>query len=456
MKPNQHSSESEAPKTTRREFLTRAGGAVVGGALAGVSLPHVHAGEDGTIRLALIGSGGRGSGAVGNAIEASGGPVKLVAMADLFPEKLDRSLRALSKHYPESVDVPPERQFLGFDAYKRAMDCLRPGDVALLTTHAAYRATHLEQAVSKGLNVFMEKSFAPDPGGIRRILKLGEAAGKKNLKIATGLMCRHSAARQAFIERLRDGALGEITLQRAYRMDSGSRMKPRPADTNELLWQISHPYFFFWVSTGRFIDYMIHQVDECCWIKDAWPVSAHGLGGREPGAIDCSQNHHAYAIEYTFADGSKAFVNNRSIPKCHSDFATFVHGTKAAGQFSGNVHAPAGFIYKDQRTTRDNVAWRPEKETQSPYVAEWSALLHAIRSDLPHNEAKRSAYSNLAAIMGRAAVHSGQIITWDDAMASDFRFCDHVDDLVEDSPAPVQADEQGRYPVPVPGKWTEV
>jgi hypothetical protein len=201
---------------------------------------------------------------------------------------------------------------------------------------------------------------------------------------------------------------------------------------------------------------MIHQVDECCWIKDAWPVSAQGLGGRERNSTDCGQNLHTYAIEYTFSDGAKALVNGRAVPKCHSDFSTFVHGTKCAAQFSGNGHAPTVHIYKDQRTTKDNIAWRPEKEKVSPYQVEWDVLLDAIRNDRPHNEVERAAYANLASIMGRAAIHSGQIITWEQVMASDFKFCPNVDSLTKESPAPVQADAQGRYPVPVPGAWTEV
>lgn len=442
--------------TTRRDFLSWGGKVVAASALAGVALPHVHAAEDNTVQLALVGCGGRGSGAVADAFAASAGPVKLVAMADLFENKLAGSCRVLKERYGERVDVPAGRRFLGFDAYQKAIHCLRPGDVAILATHAAFRATHLEYAVEKGVNVFMEKSFAPDPAGIKRILRLGEAAEKKNLKIGTGLMCRHSAARQALIQKIRDGDLGEIELIRAYRMDSGDRMGPWKRDENELLWQIRHPYFFFWVSTGRFIDYLIHQIDECCWIKDGWPVAAHGLGGRSPDSTDCSQNFDTYSIEYTYADGAKALVSGRFIPKCHDDFATFVHGAKGAAQFSGNVHAPTVQIYKSQRIANDNILWRPPKETVSPYQAEWSALLEAIRQDRPYNEVRRSAYSNLAAIMGRAAVHSGKIVTWDEALASDFQFCPNVASLTSNSPAPVQANAQGRYPVPIPGAWSEI
>ncbi|MCX8108906.1 MAG: gfo/Idh/MocA family oxidoreductase, partial [Verrucomicrobiae bacterium] len=267
---------------TRREFLAQTGLTLAGSALAGIALPHVHAAEDNTIRLALIGCGGRGTGAAANALEAPGGPVKLVAMADLFRERLDNSLRNLKEKYGAKVDVPPERQFIGFDAYRKAIDCLRPGDVALLTTHAAFRPGHFEYAVEKGVNVFMEKTFAPDPGGVKRILRAGEIADQKGLKVGCGLMCRHSSARQALIQKIREGMMGEIQLIRAYRMDSGYRMGPLRYQGSELLAQIRIPYQFFWASSGIFIELMIHQIDECCWIKDSWPVAAHGLGGRAP------------------------------------------------------------------------------------------------------------------------------------------------------------------------------
>jgi predicted dehydrogenase len=462
--------------TTRRDFIKNTGRIATVSALASVAIPRVHAAEDNTIQLALIGCGGRGSGAVANALAAGGlvvddrfraegeenapssGPVKLVAMADLLQTRLDQAHRTLSKLFGDQIDAPPERRFLGFDAYRHAIDCLRPGDVAMLTTHAGFRATHLEYAVQKGVNVFMEKQFATDPGGVQQILRAGEAAEKKNLKIAAGVMCRHSSARQALIEKIRDDAMGPIQLIRAYRMGGSYTMGPFPHGENELSWQLQpgHPYQFLWASGGIFLELMIHQIDECFWIKDAWPVAALGIGGRFAGSTDCSQNLDSYSIEYTFADGTKALVGGRYIPGCESDFSTYLHGTKCAAQFSGNIHAPDVQIYNDQQISRKNVAWKPPKEKVNPWQAEWTVLLDAIRNDRPHNEARRAALSNLGAIMGRAAVHTGKIITWEEALASKFQFCPNVAELTADSPAPVQADAEGRYPAPVPGVWQEI
>ncbi len=456
MKHQSQSPRTEPEKSSRREFLSLSGKVAAGSALAGVAIPHVHAGEDNTIRLALIGCGGRGSGAAVNAFESPHGPVKLVAMADLFEQRLKSSHKILSQQHPDKVDVPPERRFVGFDAYRKAIDCLRPGDVALLTTYPAFRVVHLDYAVQKGVNVFMEKSFAVDPPAVRRMIKAGEAAEKKNLKIAAGLMCRHSKNRQDLIKRIRDGQLGQINLIRAYRMEACGPMGPRPPAENEVLWQIRNSIWFLWVSGGLFAEMDIHQIDEICWIKDAFPVSAHGIGGRAANSTDCSQILDSYSIEWTFADGAKAYDVVRYLRNCHNEFDTFIHGTKCAAQFSGAIHAGTVHTYKDQRCTPDNIDWKAPKEPITPWQAEWDVLLDAIRKDRPHNEAKRAALSNLTDIMGRAAVHSGKVITWDEAMASNFQFCKDIDNLNENSPPPVKADAHGRYPTPVPGQWSEI
>jgi len=444
------------PQSSRREFLRAGGKVAAASALAGAAVRPVHAAEDNTIRLALIGSGGRGSGAVANAMDAPGGPVKLVAMADLFERRLTSSYKHLKRKFGDRIDVPQERRFIGFDAYRKAIECLRPGDVAMLTGYAGWRPVQLEHAVEKGVNVFMEKSFACDPPGVRRVLKAAQAAQKKNLKIAAGLMCRHSRNRQALIKRIRDGHLGTIQLVRAYRMQGIGPMRKKPPKEKELPWQIRNFTRFFWVSGGLFSEMDIHQIDEICWLKDAWPVAAHGVGGRAANSTDCSQNLDSYAVEFTFPDGTRATMVVRYIPRCHSEFATYVHGTKCAAQFSGNIHAGTVRTYKDQRIADDRVAWQAPKERFSPWQAEWNVLLDAIRNDRPHNEARRAALANLAIIMARAAVHSGKIITWEQAMASKFEYRANIDRLDFDSPPPVRSDAQGRYPVPIPGAWSEI
>lgn len=444
--------------TTRREFLKDAGRLTAVSALAGVTLPHVHAAEDNTLRLALIGCGGRGSGAAANAFDSPNGPVKMVAMADIFQNRLLNAHKALSAKYAAQMDVPAERQFAGFDAWRKAIDCLRPGsgDIAMLCGYAGFRPGQLEYAVERGINVFMEKSFATDPPAVRRVIKAGETAEKKGVKIAAGLQCRHSRNRQELIKRIRDGELGEIQMIRAYRMQPCGWLPKRPPTEKDLHWQIRHFTDFIWVSGGLFAEMNIHQIDEICWLKDAYPVTAHGIAGRAANSTDCGQNLDSFTIEWTFPDGAKAFDVVRWLPKCHTDFATYVHGAQCAAQFSGAHHEGVVHTYKDQRCRPDNIAWRAPKEPITPWQAEWDDLLESIHKNRPHNEAKRAALSNLADIMGRAAAHSGKIITWDEAMASNFSFCPNIDQLTDDSPPPVREDAQGRYPVPVPGQWTEI
>jgi predicted dehydrogenase len=455
MNTNLPASKTARPTSSRRQFLQQSGGALAGSLLAAVTLPRVHAAEQNTIHLALIGCGGRGSGAVGDACAVAQGPVQLTVMADVIESRLKSAHKALTDALPKFIDVPAERQFIGFDAYRKAIDCLGPGDVAMLTGYAGFRPGQLEYAVSKGVNVFMEKSFAADPPGARRVIKAGDEAAKKNLKIAAGLMCRHSVNRHELIKQIRDGALGDIQLIQAYRMEAVGGLGPKPPEENELLWQFRNFVRFYWVSGGLFAEMDIHQIDEICWLKDALPVQAHGVGGRAADSTDCGQNLDSFAIEWTFADGTKATDVVRYIPGCHNEFATYVHGTKCAAQFSGSIHVGEVQRYRDQRIAKDNIVWKAPEEKLTPWQAEWDALFRAIREDRPHNEARRAAESNLVDMMGRAAVHSGQIVTLDEVMASNFQFCPNIDQMDYNTPPPVQADAQGRYPVPVPGIWKE-
>jgi predicted dehydrogenase len=444
------------PSSTRREFLKHTGQIAASTALATVALPLVHAAEDNTIRLALIGCGGRGCGATADAFNSPNGPVKLISMADLFENRLATAYQALSEKYPKQLEVPQDRRFTGFDAWRKAIDCLRPNDVAMLCGYSAWRPQQLEYAVEKGVNVFMEKSFAPDVPGLRRIIKAGEAANKKNLKIACGLMCRHAVSRKDLVQQIHDGELGEILLIRGYRMQPVAGLPKRPSQENELAWQIRHFTDFLWVSGGWFAEMNIHQIDEFCWIKNAYPVSAHGVGGRAANTTDCGQTLDSIAVEWTFSDGTKATHVVRWLANCFDDCTTFVHGTRCVAQFPGSAHPGPVAIHRDQRVASDNIAWRAKRDEFSAWQAEWNVLLDAIRNDKPHNEAKRAALSNVADLMGRAAVHSGKVITWDEAMASNFQFCPNIDQLTADSAPPVHADDEGRYPAPVPGKWIEL
>jgi predicted dehydrogenase len=449
---------TDARDTTRRQFLQQSGAAAAGAALLASAAPRVHAAEDNTIRLALIGCGNRGTGAVVDALSVQGGgPIQLYALADLQESRMATSLKALQERFPRQIKVSDDRKFIGFDAYRHAVDALRPGDIAMCTTRAYIRPVHVEYAIRKGINVFMEKPFAPDPGGLHRLLRAGEEARTKNVKVAAGLQCRHSPARQALIDRIRDGKMGEIPLIRANRLGGANWLTNQGEKSNDLVSQLQFgKLHLFWVGSGHMVDYLIHQIDECCWIKDAWPVSAEGMGGRVPGSTDCGQNIDVYSIEYTFADGTKAFCGFRRINGARSDFATYIHGTRSAAQFSGNIHAATVHQFKDQRIDNDNIVWSPADDVYSPWQYEWNDFIESIRHDRPHNEVQRAVYSDFTALMGRAACHTGQTVTWDDVMKSRFQFCDYLDELGPESPPPVRAAENGQFPLPAPRLWKEL
>lgn len=443
---------------TRRHFLSRSGSVAAGAAVMAGALPAVHAAEDNTIRLALLGCGGRGGGAVGNALKTENqGPICLYAMADVDEGALTRSHSALSRQFEGKIDVPDDRKFIGFDAYKKAIDLLRPGDVAMCTTRAYIRPLHVEYAVAKGINVFMEKPFAPDPGGLHRMLRAGEESEKKGLKVAAGLQCRHSPARAALIDKINSGEMGDLQYLRANRLTGRGWLGDMGEKANDLMAQLQFGRSrLFWIGSGQMVDNLIHQIDECCWLMDAWPVTCHGMGGREVGSQDRGQNIDTYSMEFTFPDGRKAFCGFRRAQGGHTEFATFVHCTKKAGQFSGNVHAATVHMFNDQHIAPENVAWSPEPDAHSPWDYQWIDFIDAIRNDKPFNQAKRAVYADYASLMGRAAAHYNRIVTWEEVVNSQFEFCDYLDDFNYDSPAPVQAGEDGYFPAPIAGEWTEL
>lgn len=454
-----NSASPTAPALSRRHFLRHSGTLALGaGVVAGLPVPGVFAADDDTIRLALIGCGGRGSGAVGDALSVpGGGPIKLHAMADLSETRLLAAHESLRSKFPDQVEVARDRRFIGFTSHEAAIESLRPGDIALCTTRSYIRPVHVEHAIRKGIHVFMEKPFASDPGGLHRLLAAGKEADRKGVKIAAGLQCRHSPARQALIERIRDGALGDITLIRANRLAGARRLEDQGDKSNDLLSQLQFgKIHLLWIGSGHMVDNLIHQIDECCWIKDSWPVSAHGMGGRGPDSADRGQNLDVYSMEYTFEDGTKALCGFRRIARAHNEFATFIHGTRTAAQFSGQTHAATVHQFKDQRIARDNIAWTPTKDAHSPWQYEWNVFIDDIRNDRPHNELQRAVYSDFTSLMGRAAAHYNRIVTRDEIMNSRFQFCDYLDNLDYDSPVPVKADANGQFPVPLPEGWTEI
>jgi predicted dehydrogenase len=456
---------SEEPRTgtSRREFLTNTGRAAGASALAGVALPNVHAAENNTIQLALIGCGGRGTGAAENALTVKNGPIKLVAMADVFPAKLGASHDRLKTKFNDQVDVPEGRKFIGFDGYRKAMDCLKKGDIAILATPPAFRWVQFTQAIDKGLHVFMEKPVTVDGPTTRRMFDLGERASQKNLKVAVGLMVRHCRARRELADRIRAGQIGDIIAMRAYRMSGlGGFTGPKPSGMPELLFQIQKFHSFLWASGGLFSDFYIHQIDECSWMKGAWPVEAQALGGRHFRGDNVDQNFDTYSVEYTYPDGTKLFYYGRCETGCHEEFSSYAHGSKGSAVISTSAHTPGRTrIYKGQSIPRikgrqpipedASLAWSFPQPEHSPYDYEWEDLIEAVRQDKPYNEVRRGAEASLVASMGRMAAHTGQIITFDQMLNCQHEFAPDVDKLTMDGPAPLLASADGKYPIPQPG-----
>ncbi len=377
-------------------------------------------------------------------------------MADAYERRLRSSYGNLSKSVAAKMDVPEERRFVGFDAYQKAMDCLKPGDVAIFATPPAFRWVHFQYAIEKKLHVFMEKPVTVDGPTSKRMFQLAEEAAAKNLKTGVGLMSRHARQLQELQKRIQDGELGDIILMRGYRMQSGGGLGRKPANVSELDYQVQRFHSFIWASGGIYSDNYIHIIDHLCWMKNAWPIKAQALGGRHykqnsDGMIYVDQNFDSYAVEYVFADGARMLFDGRHITGCQPIYSSYVQGTKgmAIASKSGDCGAPAS-LFKGQTPMRSNMLWESTSNS-NPYQNEWEDLIEAIREDKPYNEAKRGVEASLANSMGRMAAHTGQEITAEDMLNCEHEMAPGLDKLTKDSPAPVQPDDTGRYPVPQSG-----
>jgi predicted dehydrogenase len=440
---------------SRRQFLKSTGTVFAASALAGVAIPHVHAAGSDLIQFAIVGCGGRGGGAMANALQTSRlGPIKLVAMADVFENRLKGSYNAIVKQFADQVDVPDERKFIGFDAYQHAMDCLKPGDVVILTTPLAFRWVHFTYAIQKGLNVFMEKPLTADGPTSRRMLQLADAATAKNLKVGVGLMSRHSRALQELHQRIQDGEIGDLINMRGYRMHGpvGSAYSDKwPGTPSELLWQIQRFHSFLWASGGCYNDFYIHHIDQLCWMKNDWPIKAQAIGARHYRDNKVDQNFDNYSVEYTFPDGSKMYMDGRCMNGCNSIYSSYAHGSKgmAIVSKSADCGTPSS-TYKGQNAERANQIWTSTDKT-NPYDNEWDDLMTAIRTDTAYSEVKRGVQASVVSSMGRFSAHTGQEVTYDEFLAHDHEYSPNTDKFTMDSPPPLPSDAEGKYPIPMPG-----
>ncbi len=430
---------------SRRNFLKTSSLLVAGGAVASsLNIANAaHAYGSDTIKIGLIGCGGRGTGAAAQAMNTEGS-VKLVAMGDVFANKVQGAMRGLKGQYGEKVDVPQERMFDGIDNYKKVLetDC----DLVILATPPGFRPQHVEAAVKAGKHVFMEKPVAVDAPGVRRVLEATAEAKKKDLAIAVGLQRRHERAYREIITELQDGKIGDINFTRAYWNGAGVWVRPRRPGQTELEYQINNWYYFNWLSGDHINEQHIHNLDVINWLKNGYPVKAQGQGGRQVRTgQEFGQIFDHHMVEFTYADGSKMLSQCRHIPNTWSPVAEYAHGSQ------GNADIGGGKIFDH----KGKMIWNT-KAGRDGHQVEHHDLFADLRKGERPNEGEYGAKSTMTAIFGRMATYGGQEIEWEDAINSKLSLCD-VDKLENfDSPAPIQPDANGFYAVPVPGVTTEI
>lgn len=387
---------------TRRTFLKAS-------AVAALAAPAVHAASGDTLRVGLIGCGGRGTGAAQQALRADKN-VKLVAMADAFADRLTKSLDELraADGLAGKIDVPQERQFVGFDGYK---DVIAASDVVLLCTPPHFRPLHLKAAIDAGKHVFAEKPVAVDAPGVRSVLETCEAAKKKNLSVVSGLCLRYHYGFQALVKKLHEGAAGDVVLLQANDLRSGRWAKARQPGWSDMTYQMRNWYNYTWLSGDFNVEQHVHFLDTCAWImKDRYPVKAVGLGGRQ--VLTGPEYGHIYdhfAVMYEYADGAKLYSQCRQQPQTAFDMSVQVLGTKGRASFAER---------KGGLTLRGDTNWTYTGADNDIFQTEHDELFASIRSGKPINNGEYMANSTLLAIMARMAAYTGQVVTWEQALKS--------------------------------------
>lgn len=395
------------PHGTRRDFLKTSTLATVGTmSLASA----VHAAGNDVLRVGLIGCGSRGSGAASQALMADS-QVKLTAMGDAFGDRLEASLENLRNidGLAAKIDVPPERRFVGFDAYK---EVLASGvDIVLLTTPPGFRPLHLQAAVEAGKHVFAEKPCAVDAPGVHSVLKSCEEAKRKNLAVVSGLCLRYHAPYREAVRRMHNGAIGEIQTLLANDYRGPIWVYPKKEEWTDMYWQMRNWYYFTWLSGDFNVEQHVHNLDVCAWaMGEQYPVKAIGMGGREVRKGPEYGNifdHHSVVYEY--ANGTRLISNTRQIPGCKNDISVHIFGSQGTATLTERrngvrITAPSEWIYRE--------------EAKNLYQVEHDELFASIRAGRPINNGEYMAKSTLLAIMGRMATYTGQEITWDMAWNS--------------------------------------
>ena len=426
-------------ESSRREFLkSSTAAALSAGALIQFGLnSSVYASGDDTIKIGLVGCGGRGTGAATQALSTNGN-VKLTAVGDAFEDAARGVVNNLKKDKPDRVNVVPEKIFTGFDAYQKVIDS--GVDLVILATPPGFRPIHFEYAVKAGKHIFMEKPVAVDAPGVRQVLEANKIAKEKKLKVGVGLQRHHQAPYLEAIQRIHDGAIGDVIAMRVY-WNGGGVWDPRITHAqakSEMEYQMRNWYYYNWLCGDHICEQHIHNLDIGNWVKQSLPVKANGMGGRQV-RIDKKYGEiydHHY-VEYEYKDGSRMYSQCRHIPNTWNSVSEFAHGTKGTANPGGQVYPTGGAAYRFEGNSKD------------PYQVEHDDLAAAIRQGLEYNEADNGAYSSMTSVLGRMCTYSGKEITWDAAINSNISLMPK--NFSFDADPPVMPREDGSYPIAVPG-----
>ena len=444
---------------TRRNFLKQTGMLAAGTALANNVIPHVHAAENDTIKVALVGCGGRGTGAARQTLAADPN-VKFWAVADVFSDKSRKAAELLQNeaNKPEitsTVDLSRDRIFDGFDAYKKAMDMLSHGDVVLLATPPAFRPLHFAYAIEKGLHVFAEKALAVDIPSLKEFQEPNKMAKAKNLKIAVGLNNRHYFRTEEAVKEIHGGKLGELFTCFVYRSQPrGAGRDPDDSGLTTLQSQLRRTFRFTWLTGSSIVDGLIHNLDICCWAKQQTPVAALGMGGRllRRNKDESIDNAH---VQFTFPDGKKMMMYTLGMENTWAGFRAVIHGSKGSAVLGESVPDPKFYEdWNDEPGTVGKPFWMPKSAKNTSHQTELDRFFKAIREDRTWNEMEHGISATFTAIMGRMAIETGKRITAEEAWASTFQYTPNIAEMNWESAAPVMPDANGNYRAPRPGTAT--
>ena len=426
----------------RRDFL-KATAMLAGGAMiSSIPLAGAYASGSDTIKIALIGCGDRGTGAAFQALSTKFN-IKLVAMADAFQDRLDSSYQSLSSKFGAKMDVPKERQFVGFDAYLKAIPL---ADVVLLTTPPGFRPIHFEEAVKQNKQVFMEKPVAVDAPGIRKVLAAAEEAKKKKLNVVVGLQRRYQTNYRESMKRINDGAIGDIMSGQVYWNSGGVWVRPRKANQTEMEYQMRNWYYFNWLCGDHIVEQHVHNIDIANWMKNGHPVSVQGTGSRAwRTGKDYGEIYDNHSIELTYADGAVIHSQCRHFEGISNRVDESFQGTKGKIFLSGSNQA----IMKDY--SGKELYNHNTKGNANPYQTEHDELFDAVtKGEYKFSDVDYAATSTFSAIIGRYATYSGQTIKWDEALASNISLM--PERFAWDANPKLMPDEKGLYPIAMPGQ----